>query len=246
MTRWPSSPSAALLGVPAALLGALLLGSPGPAGADDTKYTFSADWVNVGGRVADWTAALAPYKGRPDVHALEIGSFEGRSALWFLDHVLTDDSSTITCIDPFGPGYEATFDANVEASGRAHRVVKLKGLSSQVLRSLEPNSYDFIYIDGCHLASCAYLDAALSWDLLKVGGTMIFDDYVWALKRQAPGRPKLAIDAFVESFLPFIDVLPGHNHSLMLRKTRDSLDKMDASGLFGDTTEPRGTRRRGN
>ena len=133
-------------------------------------------------------------------------------------------------MDIFPAGYGDVFDRNIAASGRAKRVVKKTGLSSQVLRSLKRNSYDFIYVDGCHEAACVYLDAALSWDLLKVGGTLIFDDYVWELGKPAQGRPKLAIDAFVESFAPFIDVLQTNNHSLILRKTRDSLA---AEGRFG-------------
>ena len=76
------------------------------------------------------------------------------------------------------------------------------------------------------------LDAVLSWDLLRVGGTLIFDDYVWGMKLPAAKRPKLAVDAFVESFMPFIAVLQTNNHSLILRKTRDSLDSMDASGIY--------------
>ncbi len=217
------------------VLGILLfLGSSSPSVSAEPKYQFSKDWVNRGGRVRDWMSALRPYQGKAGVHALEIGSFEGLSAIWFLDNILTNDSSTITCVDIFPAGYGDVFDRNIAASGRAKRVVKKTGLSSQVLRSLKRNSYDFIYVDGCHEAACVYLDAALSWDLLKVGGTLIFDDYVWELGKPAHGRPKLAIDAFVESFAPFIDVHQTNNHSLILRKTRDSLDAEDVSGIYQD------------
>jgi hypothetical protein len=58
-----------------------------------------------------------------------------------------------------------------------------------------------IYIDGSHQAPDVLSDATLSFPLLKVGGTMIFDDYTW---RSVPGDPlygpKLAVDAFLNIY----------------------------------------------
>ncbi len=72
------------------VLGILLfLGSSSPSVSAEPKYQFSKDWVNRGGRVRDWMSALRPYQGKAGVHALEIGSFEGLSAIWFLDNILT-------------------------------------------------------------------------------------------------------------------------------------------------------------
>ncbi len=221
----------------------LLFSGSASSVAAESKYQFSTDWVNKAGRVPDWTRALKRYQGNRKVHGLEIGSFEGRSAIWFLDNILTDDSSTLTCVDLFADEYEDIFDTNIEVSGHSERVVKKKGPSSQVLRTLKPDYYDFIYIDGCHLAACTFLDAALSWDLLKVGGTLIFDDYVWTMKVPAAQRPKLAIDAFVESFSPFIAVLQTNNHSLILRRTRKSLDSMEQTGRYRALSR-KGTARR--
>jgi hypothetical protein len=90
--------------------------------------------------------ALKQYQGK-EVHGLEIGSFEGRSAIWFFDNILTHPSATMTCVDVFPKEYEDTFDKNIEVSGYSKRVVKKKGLSSQVLRTLKPN-YEFFDIDN--------------------------------------------------------------------------------------------------
>ena len=54
----------------------------------------------VSREVLHWERALAGFKGKR-VRALEIGSFEGRSAVWFLENVLTHEESTIVCIDSF-------------------------------------------------------------------------------------------------------------------------------------------------
>ena len=36
-----------------------------------------------------------------EIHVLEIGSFEGRSTIWFLETLLQNKKSTITCVDPW-------------------------------------------------------------------------------------------------------------------------------------------------
>lgn len=230
----------ALLALPALLIG---VGGAWTSTAEEPRYQFSADWVNKGGRVEDWTMALKRFRGKRGVHGLEIGSFEGRSAVWLLANVLTANSSTLTCVDPFPESYGKVFDANIAATGSSNRVVKKVGLSSQVLRGLKQNAYDFIYIDGCHEAACVYLDAALSWDLLKIGGVLIFDDYIWSMDEAVAHRPKVAIDAFVEAFLPFVEVLQTNNHSLILEKTGDAFSVLDETDVYG-TISKQGEKRR--
>jgi predicted O-methyltransferase YrrM len=176
---------------------------------------FSQDWTSDHAR--SWVSQLAEFKGKPGVRMLEVGTFEGRSAIWFVQNVLTHPSASITCVDPFNwptpeSGVEERFDHNVEQAGVADKITKIKGSSHHVLRELDLESFDIIYVDGCHSAACVYVDAALSWLLLKPQGVMILDDYGLGLEsvqkppRPITHRPKLAIDAFVESFLPSIRV----------------------------------------
>jgi hypothetical protein len=58
-------------------------------------YTFSENWFGEDG--------LHSVKLNLDseIHILEIGSFEGKSTIWFLENLLKNDKSTITCIDPW-------------------------------------------------------------------------------------------------------------------------------------------------
>lgn len=166
--------------------------------ARTTDPSYTTDYVS--GFVADWARALAPIAGRPGVRLLEIGSFEGRSATWFLEHVLTDESSELVCVDLFSrPDLEARFDHNIGLADRNGQVRKLKGRSADVLASLEPGSFDAIYVDGGHDAATVLLDALLAWKLLKPGGILIFDDYLWEPERPVSGRPQLAIDLFRET-----------------------------------------------
>ena len=59
--------------------------------------TFTSDWVTQ--FVPSWQKHVIPaLAGRENVHWLEVGSFEGRSALWTLENVFTGSGSTITCV----------------------------------------------------------------------------------------------------------------------------------------------------
>lgn len=111
--------------------------------------------------------------------ALEIGSFEGMSAIWLMDYC---PNVKISCVDIFGPAfdditgeYEHRFDRNI--SEYEDRVTKLKGRSEDALKAIYRQRFDLIYIDGHHTYEAVKRDIELSWRLLKSGGLMIFDDY---------------------------------------------------------------------
>lgn len=204
----------------------LVLRTVVPSIAAETEYEFTSDWVTRHASV--WAEQLKHLKGQPGIHALEIGSFEGRSAIWFLENILTHPTSSITCVDIFDDkyAYKDKFDRNIGASGFRNKVKKIKGFSQKVLRGLDWNSYDFIYIDGSHVAKDVLLDAVLSWDLLKVGGIIIFDDYRWQVDRYLPWRrPKIAIDAFLHVFEPYVEVVHKEYQVVARKKEKVVLER---------------------
>lgn len=166
---------------------------------------FTADWV--GKKVDIWKDVLAPYVGQPNVHALEIGSFEGRSACWFLDNVLTGEGATLDCVDSWAGDTvelgekavagEKRFDANTAVHGDRVRKHKQYSFDWLLDRNQDDTAgkFDFIYVDGGHDAANALQDLALSWRLLRPGGIFICDDYQWAHPHLAR-LPRTAIDAF--------------------------------------------------
>jgi predicted O-methyltransferase YrrM len=196
------------------------------SGPDDTvqlkpgEYAFTKNWTDR--KKDDWLKHLGHLKGKADLTMLEVGTYEGRSAIWFLENILTHPASKITCVDIFvQEGVEERFDHNIAVSGHAERVIKLKGYSQLVLRSLEPNAFDVVYIDACHQASCVFMDIAYGWDLLKEDGILIFDDYL--LRAHLPGtnRPKEPIDAFLSAFEDAVEIL-HKEWQVILRKTKSS------------------------
>lgn len=173
---------------------------------------------------------LSHLKDKPNLNFIEIGSFEGKSACWLLDNILTHDTCHLFCCDTFSGSpehdpmkvdYTNIFDIfmdNVKPYGS--KVVVLKGKSQETLRDLPKYYYDFVYIDGSHVAPDVLEDAVLSWRLLKSGGIMAFDDYFWSFWSNRYGdthieineedflkEPKLAIEAFINIFRGQYDVL---------------------------------------
>jgi predicted O-methyltransferase YrrM len=190
------------------------------------KYKFSYDWVTP--HTPEWAKDLEHLKGQPDVRALEIGCFEGQSACWFLDNVLTHPTSRLICVDPFAVPmasillryFEARFDENIAASGAGDRVIKLIGPSQVVVRTLQHSQFDFIYVDGSHKVGDVLQDAVLAWTVLRPGGIVMFDDYALVddvaegLMARAPGR---ALDAFM-TILGSSATLIRRDWQLVLRK----------------------------
>jgi predicted O-methyltransferase YrrM len=168
--------------------------------------TFTTDWAAK--NFFDWAELLHPLRQRP-LRILEIGSWEGRSALFFLNYL---PNSRIVCIDTFGgniehhrdpyfaelaPKAEGQFNCNLAAL--MHRIEKIKGSSTTVLPQLgiAGRRFDLAYVDGSHMAADVYSDAVLTWSMLEPSGMVIFDDYDWDLMGAEHERPKLGIDTFL-------------------------------------------------
>jgi hypothetical protein len=168
---------------------------------DVPGFRFTQDWFSF--HEAWWLERFGYLAERSGVRALEVGSFEGRSACWMLKHLLTGPGSTIMCVDRFDayPAQELNFDHNIRATGGEARVTKLRGRSQQVLPFLTPSSYDFIYVDGSHGALDVIQDAAMCWRLLKPGAVIVFDDYESAA---FPDLFELSAKPAVDAFLALV------------------------------------------
>ncbi len=177
----------------------------------DRDYHFTQDWFSH--NIPIWQTFLEPIAHAVGLQFLEIGSYQGMSACWLLDHILTHPTAQLTCIDP---NFQPLFKSNISKTGSADRVKILEGSSHTLLPTLASSCFDMIYIDGCHLADYVQRDAELAWPLLKPGGMMIFDDYTWQDPAYPGQDPKIGIDAF-RSQQPQ-SVILHQGYQLILRK----------------------------
>jgi predicted O-methyltransferase YrrM len=161
-------------------------------------------------------------------HFLEIGSLEGRSAIWLLENVLLHPNSTLFCVDTWhgGDGYsdevkEGLYERFMHnTSPYHHKMTIFRGKSFDALRDpiLQMSTFDFVYIDGAHRARNTLEDAVLSFPLLKIGGLMVFDDYISNLEDpQSIESPKAGIDAFLQIYSKAYRIA-GYGYQLNIMK----------------------------
>jgi predicted O-methyltransferase YrrM len=197
------------------------------------EYQFTQDWFHWAPELWQKLIPLLPERKM----FLEIGSFEGRSMVWIAENMVSDvlEDDDIHCIDTWDGGeehnsidmaaVEARFDHNASIiyEKKLAFVHKYKGTSVQHLaRWLVENPkgyppFDFIYIDGSHIAKDVLTDACMAWPLLKPKGIMVFDDYMWGDARDILHRPKWAIDAFVNIFAEEVEIISA-GYQLAIRK----------------------------
>lgn len=109
-------------------------------------YDFTTNWFEPA--LPQWPRLIQEFSAKP-VNCLEIGCFEGRSAVWILENVCTHPGSKLTTIDTFEGSAEFTngvspkpidvdkmelrFRSNIAATGKANQVEIIKGTSFETL-----------------------------------------------------------------------------------------------------------------
>jgi predicted O-methyltransferase YrrM len=188
---------------------------------------------------------LAPYAGRADVRFLQIGAYTGDATVWLFEHVLTGAGSTLTDVDTWRGSeeelhepmdfaeVERIYDSRTAQMRAAGRLTKFKGTSKAFFDSHPDESFDFVYIDGDHTAFGVLNDAVRAYPLLRVGGLIGFDDYLWQSGKDRLSEPAPAIDAIADLYSDRLerleDVVDGRE--VWFRKTGAPGDaKLDQPG----------------
>lgn len=202
------------------------------------NYTFTNTWFQQTADLEIWVHLFHTIMPR---RLLEVGCYEGQATTWMIEQCgKFGHSVSMTCVDTWEGskeipadamrGVEERFDANTAlAIGHSQVPVtfqKIKQRSSSALPRLlsEGQRFDLIYVDASHTAPDVLSDAVDGFRLLREGGAMIFDDYMWYQEQHgqedALNMPKPAIDAFVN--LNFRKLVLVHiADQLALIKTND-------------------------
>ncbi len=162
----------------------------------------------------NWMKWLGHLKDKA-VIGMELGTFKGESAEWMLDNICTSENSIYICVDTFQGSPEhklKKIDVSDTEEIARNRLLPYKNAhiakseSAKFLRSY-PTFIDFVYVDADHSARGVLRDAVLAFEVLKVGGIMIFDDYSWNDMPEKIDTPQWGIDAFLKIYAKQIRVI---------------------------------------
>jgi predicted O-methyltransferase YrrM len=213
---------------------------------NDRKYQFteSQDWFSFNADI--WRQLFSKIQSSSP-RALEIGTWEGRSAVFLLDE-LCGTTGSLTCIDHFDlMGTVAGKDRykrvmhNLTATGKTFRVVDQFSMPALMMLLREEISsdtpgFDFIYVDGSHEADDTLLDGELAWRLARKGAIFIFDDYDWNVEpKDSRHHPKRGVDAFMALHSGEYERLSSESqYQMVLQKTSEMRIGFLVDGGRGD------------
>lgn len=192
------------------------------------------DWFT--NNIPTWLMAFKKqsYNKKTLLNCMEIGSWQGLSAVFLLSYF---DNANLTCVDTWEGAdehknehatnheilskAEKVFDANL--AEYEDRLTKYKGTSYRYFNDcFEIEKFDLIYIDGSHHSDDVVVDAIKSFEMLKLGGLMIFDDYLWKYYDSTIDNPIGAINAFIRLKRNQLEVI-CFDYQLVVRKTKSSV-----------------------
>jgi predicted O-methyltransferase YrrM len=205
------------------------------------EYEFTNDWFLKSGKSV-WESLIRQIN---PTKILEIGVYEGACTCYLIEKIGNHKPVEIHCVDTWTGSIEhqeggiaesdmknverrfyhntALAKKNVSYAVHMHIHKQASGVSLANMFSKNKASYfDFVYIDGSHQAPDVLLDALLAFQLLRVGGVIAFDDYLWQENLPHgtdPIRcPKIAIDAFSTIFCRKLKILSAPLYQLYIQK----------------------------
>jgi predicted O-methyltransferase YrrM len=175
-----------------------------------TGKEFQSDFV--GARTVVWRTMFEDIRDTTS-RVLEIGSHEGRSALFWLEFFV---GAHLTCVDLFHGEAAERFDRNlVSYNSRLRKIVGPSIKALGILRE-ERAIFDFVYVDGSHQRDDVMIDCLGAWRLLRTGGVMLMDDYTWMPDNPEAQRVAPAVDTFL-AWHPEAEVIL-RSHQVAARK----------------------------
>jgi len=153
----------------------------------------------------------------PEPKVLEVGTYAGTSLINIVSRIPNSLGFGIDRWEDYNEDninilhsiksnqVEKSFYYNMQVSGLQDRVKGIKGDSAEALLVLIKNNqlFDFIYVDGSHKCLDVHLDLFLSWKLLRKGGVLAIDDYMYhwdKVKEQPYEYPFEGVNDFLKKY----------------------------------------------
>jgi len=155
-------------------------------------------------------------KNVENVHVLEFGCYQGKTSIWFLENILTHESSSLTVVDTFLGSTTQTptqcmhlqqlFTHNITPFVNKVHVYKesVYDFYKNVCcanNSVYMNKYDYIFIDTEINNKDALTNAIYAKDLVKCGGFIIFPHYLPLVQTMPLTKEDNVFDASCDGIL---------------------------------------------
>ena len=160
-----------------------------------TNYNFNyKDWSSAKNR-GMWRKSLSKIN---NIKYLEIGCFEGRSAVFVGE---LSNTKKITCVDTF-EGSDEHDEINFQKvhENCSNNLNQLKNINTTLIKSTSDNffsqnklNFNVIYIDGSHFCEDVKRDFVNSYNCLEKNGILICDDFLWSYYKSLKDNPIAAI-----------------------------------------------------
>ena len=185
---------------------------------------YNNDWFS--NNITTWASIFDKEKIKDkDLNILEIGSYEGLSAVFFLSYF---NNSHLTCVETFeGSDEHGKIDFNVvkenfdnNLNAYKDRFSLFKGTSNSFFEEKDKSNlklFDIIYIDGSHHHDDVLNDANNSFKNIKDGGIIIFDDFLKKYYDKNDLDPITAILKFIKKYKNDINVI-NINYQIIVKK----------------------------
>jgi hypothetical protein len=157
---------------------------------------------------------VMPYAGKPITY-VEIGVWQGITARWMCEKILTHPQSHGIGIDPYLKVGRHTPEQMLEVKRKAEENLAPYGQwswlfadSKRAMRRWR-RPIDILYLDGMHEAPQVMQDFALAFPYMREGGLVIFDDFEIGQRKRVPCVPE-AVAAILIAFDGAIEPLEGN------------------------------------
>ena len=157
---------------------------------------------------------------------LEIGSWEGNSAMFILKNFNTKN---VTCVDIWDLYNDSSKSEQIKRFDNFQSNLKEfnerfsfhKSTSDEFFKNNE-KKYDVIYIDGWHEAPQVYRDICNSWYCLNEGGLVVCDDFFYGdiINNKNNNLPADSINRFILENQNKLKILNVNNTQIFIKKIK--------------------------
>jgi predicted O-methyltransferase YrrM len=161
----------------------------------------------------------------PKINVLEIGSYEGRSAIFFMKYF---NKINLICVDTWVGSdeqedikidfkkIENNFDYNIKRY--KNNITKYKDTSDNFFKLNINKNFDFVFIDGYHKYETVLNDAQSAFKLLNKGGFILFDDFDRFYYKNIELNPIYAMNSFIKNHEKNIEIIFASSQLLIKKK----------------------------